>query len=103
MAKQEKEKCSKCGSDDFAMATTADGKTVIATGKRYCKKCQHVWVPGLEGMKREDVVLHHAQKENRELKEALDVERKAHAKTKKELAALKGEVKPSSDEEEIFS
>ena len=100
MAKPDKEKCSKCGSTDISIALGKDGKP-DPNGKRYCQKCQHVWVNGLEGLKRPDVVLHQAQKELTELRSALDVERKKVKALEAEVRSLKGEPEPTEDE--IFS
>lgn len=100
MAKPDKEKCQKCGSFEFSIALAKDGKP-DPNGKRYCSKCQHVWVPGLEGMKRSDVVLHQAQKEVRDLKDALTAERSKVKALETEIRKLKGEPEPTEDE--IFS
>lgn len=112
MAK-EKEKCPRCGSEDFSIALGKDGKP-DPKGKRYCVKCQHVWVQGLEAMTRPDVVLHQAQKEVQDLRKALADEREAAkvlkekilaAQTVDDLEALKAPIaaQKAKDEEEIFS
>jgi hypothetical protein len=83
MAKQEKEKCSKCGSTIFAKATDKSGKL-------YCqaKGCGNVWVPGLEGTKRVDVVIKQLQLENQELKTALNKEREQVRKLTVQLETI---------------
>ena len=110
MAKAEKEKCPRCGSEDFSVALGKDEKP-DPKGKRYCKKCQHVWVQGLEAMSRTDVVLHQAQKEVQDLRKAIDLERKEALAFKGKVLALKDlselqklqiEITPVT-EEEMFS
>ena len=103
MAKIEKTKCPTCGSSDLVTATDK-------SGKHYCQKCQNVWVPGLETAGRSDLVLARAQKDLREMREALDAARaeirvliaKNEAQAK-EIRKLKGEAEPEPSEEEIFS
>ena len=103
MAKTEKLKCPKCGSTEITHATDS-------SGKHYCLKCQNVWVPGLEAANRPDLVLARAQKDLREMREALDAARaeirvliaKNEAQAK-EIRKLKGEAEPEPSEEEIFS
>lgn len=96
MAKPEKEKCTKCGSTIFAKATDKSGKL-------YCqaKGCGNVWVPGLEGMKRTDVVIKQLQIENQELKTELDKVRKENRSLKEQIEALQPAKEP--DAAEIFS
>ena len=88
MAKQEKPKCSKCESTDISVATDK-------SNKHYCQKCGNVWVPGLEGLKREDVQLRQLKVENEELKQAI-------GKLREEILVLKGQGTAAS-EDEIFS
>lgn len=91
-----KESCPKCGSTIFALAKDK-------SGKHYCqaKGCGNVWVPGMENLKRTDVVIRQLQTENRELKEALAAVRRENRELKEEMALMKGDAAPTSDE--IFS
>lgn len=93
MAKEPKEKCSRCGSVIFSVAKDN-------SNKHYCqaKGCGHVWVPGLEGLKRTDVVIRQLKEENESLKNELD-------KSRKEVLALKVKYEPTSEpaEDEIFT
>lgn len=89
--KAEKTKCQRCDSTEIAVA-------VDHSNKHYCQKCQHVWVPGLEGMKREDVLITHLKTENMGIKLEIDKLRKENLglvsqvkKLEKEVATLKGE------------
>lgn len=97
MAKAEKEKCPRCGSEDFSVALKNDKPD--PSGKRYCKKCQHVWSNQTAGMSRLDITISHLQTENNALKEALNQERATVKKLKEQLDALK----PKTDEDEIFT
>lgn len=100
MAKQDKEKCPKCGSTIFALAKDK-------SGKRYCqaKGCQHVWAPETMGMGRVDIVLKQAQKENVELKEAINSERAKVKRLEARVAELEAKYEPKVEtaESEIFS
>lgn len=93
MAKPEKEKCPKCGGTIHAKATDKSGKL-------YCqaKGCGMVWVPGMENMDRPKLVIAQLQKENQELKKALNDERAANKSLTEQLEKLQ----PKS-EAEIFS
>lgn len=89
-----KETCTKCGSTIFAVAKDK-------SNKHYCqaKGCGNVWVPGLEGLKRSDVVLRQAQLENIELKTEI-------ARLRKENQDLRAEANAKvagKSEDEIFT
>ncbi len=82
-----KETCSKCGSTIFSVAKDN-------SNKHYCqaKGCGNVWVPGLEGMKRADVVMAKLSQENEALKT--------------EIAKLRAELKRYAEEhaeEDLFT
>lgn len=79
-----KEKCPRCGGSDLALAQDK-------SGKHYCqaKGCMHVFVPGLEGLKRTDVVIKKLQEENEALKAEVLKLRQAHKA-------------PAKSEDEIF-
>lgn len=61
--------CPKCGCPEFSVATDK-------SNKHYCEKCPHVWIPGLEGLKRTDLLLKQSQDENVALKAEISVLRK---------------------------
>jgi hypothetical protein len=82
-----KEKCTKCGSTEYAVATDK-------SKKHYCAACKHVWVPGLDGLTRPDLLLKKEQTENIELKAEI-------AKLRKEIAELREKYEPK-EAEEIF-
>lgn len=88
-----KETCSKCGKSNYSVATDRSNKYYCQT-----KGCGNVWVPGLEGLKRTDVVLKQAQEENRKLKEELSASRKENEELKAKLKA-----QDKTAEAEIFS
>lgn len=88
------ETCSKCGDAKPALAT--DG-----TNKRYCK-CGHVWVPGLENLKRPDVVLKQAQEENLKLKAEVEKLRKENSRLTKDNNDLKALFEDTKASDEIF-
>jgi hypothetical protein len=95
-----KEACPRCQNEKFAIAKDK-------SNKHYCqtKGCMHVWVPGLEGMKRPDVVLKQAQVENQSLLAEVTKLRKENADLKSKLAqheSAKKANKPAA-EDEIFS
>lgn len=69
-----KEVCTKCGKSDYAVATDRSNKHYCST-----KGCGNIWVPGLEGLKRTDVVIKALQVENEALKAEIDRLRKAKA------------------------
>lgn len=85
---KKKEECSKCGGSNYVVATDN-------SNKHYCqvKGCKHVWVPGLEDLKRPDVVLKQAQDENVKLRSEID-------RLRKENAHLKATIKNA--EKELF-
>ena len=85
-----KEKCPKCGSTDISVA-------LDSSKKHYCAPCQHIWVPGLEGLKRTDVVLKQSQEENIALKAEVTRLRKENAQLKELLESSDEE----SDEESV--
>lgn len=94
MSKKEKPKCQRCESTEVTHATDH-------SNKHYCLKCQHVWVPGLEGLKREDVLITHLKTENMGIKLEIEKLRKENLDLKAQVKSLKGE-EPTS-EDEIFS
>lgn len=96
MAKPEKDKCPKCGSTEFSVALDKAGKP-MPDGKHYCSKCQNIWVPGLVGLNRVDVLLKNALTENVELKKEI-------TKLREENEALKSQLEtvPTADGD-IFS
>jgi len=81
-----KEKCPRCGGVDIAIAQDK-------SNKHYCqtKGCMHVFVPGLDGLKRTDVIIKKLQEENEALRdEVFKLRQAAKPKTK------------SKEEDEIF-
>lgn len=102
MAKNEtkKESCPKCNSTIFAKATDK-------SGKYYCqaKGCQHVWVPGVEAMKRPDVMIQKLQQENQALTTEIGKLRLDNEKLKSELVALRPKQEPDETAagDEIFT
>jgi len=89
-----KDVCSKCGKSDPVLAT--DGSK-----KLYCK-CGHVWVPGLENMKRPDVVLKQAQEENLRLRAEVERLRKENTRLTKDNSDLKALMQDTASESEMF-
>lgn len=94
MAKPKPPECPKCKSDKIVVATDK-------SNKHYCQKCNHVWVPGVDAMKREDLALAHYKKENLALTSEIDALRKENLALKDELKDLRGE--PANTEDEIFT
>jgi len=76
-----KETCPKCDSVEFSKASDK-------SNKRYCSTCSHVWVPGMDGLKRTDLLLKLAQEEN--------------LKLKAEIAKLRSKSNDVNQENEIF-
>lgn len=86
-----KETCPKCGKSNFSVAEDQ-------SNKHYCqtKGCGNVWVPGLEGLKRTDVVIKQLQLENQKLLEEVTKLRKENGEMKAQLGVIE-------DEKEIFT
>jgi uncharacterized Zn finger protein len=105
MAKKESVKCPKCSGEKFSVATDK-------SNKHYCqtKGCGNIFVPGLDAMKRPDVMIRHLQQENQKLLAELTSLRNENQKLKEQLVKLQPPTEPNAappveevSQDEIFT